>query len=49
MDEFILSKAQEELDMEKKRKEDMKHKIFNQKILQDEMLVKAQEQKHRTF
>lgn len=49
MDNMILSKAQEELDIEKKKKEDLKAKILNQKILQDEMLEKAQAQKHHTF
>ena len=49
MDEIILTKAQKELEQEAKKKEDLKQKVFMQKQLQDEMLEKAQEQKHKKF
>lgn len=39
----MLTKAQKELEMEAKKKEDLKQKVFKQKIFQDEMLTKAQE------
>jgi len=49
MDEIILTKAQQELELEAKKKVDLKQKVLKIKQQQDEMLVKAQEQKHKTF
>lgn len=41
MDQLMLKKAADDLEHERKRKEELKQKVFQQKKFQDQMLSEA--------